>query len=152
MVCNAFQMRCGSNPCLHSQLQSCQPRSHASAIFSMQGMGRAAHIGNINLPTSAHNAEGLTLALYVADRPTEVQKHLWGTVQQEVTNTLVKSRGPHEPATVTNTSGEGVYTPGHIRSWSMDQCWLSALKYLTWVSYCPGMINLRITVKFPTSS
>ena len=37
------------------------------------------------LPTSAHNAEGLTLALYVADRPTEVQKHLEGTVQQEVT-------------------------------------------------------------------
>ena len=31
--------------------------------FLMQGMGHAAHIGNANLPTSAHYAEGLTPAV-----------------------------------------------------------------------------------------
>ena len=83
----------------HACTRTCQPRSHANAIFSLQGMGRATHIGNIHLPTSAHKAGGLTLALYVPDRPTEAQKHLGGTAQQEVTNASVKSRGPHEPAT-----------------------------------------------------
>ena len=50
---------------------SASPKATQMPSFSMQGMGRSAYIGNIDLPTSAHNTEGLTLALHVADRPTE---------------------------------------------------------------------------------